>query len=134
VHLHRATLNVTHPVAPITLLLAHSVELYIKAFLRLQGLSVNDLKTGFGHDFRTLVEEVQAHGLHFGDDDKAMAAILTEQESIRRSRCIETELYTKPSLRAMSATCKSLDRSVAAALAQAGHRVEDEILHQIETD
>jgi hypothetical protein len=122
------------PDAPITLLLAHAVELYIKAFLRLQGLSVNDLKTGFGHDFRKLVEEGQARGLHFGDDDKAMAAILTEQESIRRSRYIETGLYTKPSLRALSATCNSLDRSVAAALAQAGHRVKDEVLHQIETD
>jgi hypothetical protein len=134
VHLHRATVNVTHPDAPITLLLAHAVELYIKAFLRLQGLSVNDLKTGFGHDFRKLVEEGQARGLHFGDDDKAMAAILTEQESIRRSRYIETGLYTKPSLRALSATCNSLDRSVAAALAQAGHHVKDEVLHQIETD
>jgi hypothetical protein len=37
VHLHHAKVKVTHPDAPITLLLAHAVELYIKAFLRLQG-------------------------------------------------------------------------------------------------
>jgi hypothetical protein len=125
---------VTHPDAAITLLLAHAVELYIKAFLRLQGFSAEDLKTSFGHDFRKLVEEGQARGLHFDDEDKEVAAILTEQESIRRSRYIETGSYTRPSLRALSAICKSLDQSVAAALAQAGHRVRKEVLHHIDKD
>jgi hypothetical protein len=97
-------------------------------------LSVKDLKTSFGHDFRRLVEEGQARGLHFDDEDKEVAAILTEQESIRRSRYIETGFYTRPSLRALSATCKSLDQAVAAALAQAGHQVRNEVLHYIETD
>ena len=134
VHLHDAKVKVTHPDAAITLLLAHAVELYIKAYLRLQGLSAEDLKTSFGHDFRKLVEEGQARGLHFDDEDKEVAAILTEQESIRRSRYIETGSYTRPSLRALSAICKSLDHSVAAALAQAGHPVRNEALHHIETD
>src|SRR5262245_17970119 len=44
VHLHQAAVKVTHPDAPITLLLAHAIELYIKGFLRLQGLSAEDLK------------------------------------------------------------------------------------------
>lgn len=113
-------MKVTHPDAPVTLLLAHAIELYIKAFLRLQGLSVEDLKTSFGHDFRRLVGEAQARGLHFDDEDKEVAVILTEQESIRRSRYIETGYYTRPSLRALSATCKSLDGSVADALTAAG--------------
>jgi hypothetical protein len=134
VHLHHATVKVTHPDAPITLLLAHAVELYIKAFLRLKGLGVKDLKTSFGHDFRSLVEEAQARGLQFDDGDKDLAAILTEQESIRRSRYIETGFYTRPSLRALSATCRSLDESVAAALTEAGHRVRREVLHHIESD
>jgi hypothetical protein len=116
------------------LLLAHAVELYLKAFLRLKGLSVKDLKTSFGHDFRKLVEEAQARGLQFDDEDKEVAAILTEQESIRRFRYIETGFNERPSLRALSAACKSLDESVAAALTGAGHRVRREVLHHIETD
>jgi hypothetical protein len=36
VHLHHAKVKVTHPDAATTLLLAHAVELYIKAFLRLR--------------------------------------------------------------------------------------------------
>jgi HEPN domain-containing protein len=134
VHLHHAKVKVTHPDAAITLLLAHAVELYIKAYLRLQGLSAEDLKTSFGHDFRRLIDEGQARGLHFDEEDKEVAAILTEQESIRRSRYIETGSYTRPSLRALSAICKSLDQAVAAALAQAGHPVRNEALHHIETD
>jgi HEPN domain-containing protein len=134
VHLHHARVKVTHPDAPITLLLAHAVELYIKAFLRLKGLSAKELKISFGHDFRKLVEEAQVRGLQFDDEDKEVAAILTEQESIRRSRYIETGFYTRPSLRALSATCRSLDESVAAALTEAGHRVRREVLHHIESD
>jgi hypothetical protein len=134
VHLHHAAVKVTHPDAPITLLLAHAVELYIKAFLRLRGLSAEDLKTSFGHDFRKLVKEGQARGLHFDDEDKEVATILTEQESIRQSRYIETGSYTRPSLRALSAICKSLDQSVADALAHAGQRVRRDVLHHIETD
>ena len=134
VYLHRPKVKVRHPDAPITLLLAHAIELYMKSFLRLQGLGVKALKTNFGHDFRRLVEEAHARGLHFDDEDQEVAKILTEQESIRRSRYIETGLYTNPSLRALSATCKSLDKSVAAALAGAGHRVRAEDLDHIETD
>jgi hypothetical protein len=39
VYLHRPRVKVRHPDAPITLLLAHAIELYVKSFLRLQGLA-----------------------------------------------------------------------------------------------
>ena len=134
VYLHRPKVKVTHPDAPITLLLAHAIELYIKSFLRLKGLGAKDLKTNFGHDFRRLVGEAQAHGLDLDDEDREVAKLLTEQESIRRSRYVESGLYTRPSLRALSATCKSLDKSIAAALAEAGHQARAEDLDHIETD
>jgi hypothetical protein len=38
--LHDARARVTHPDAPVTLLLAHAIELYLKAFLRLRGLAL----------------------------------------------------------------------------------------------
>ena len=41
VRLHEARAKVTHPHAPVTLLLAHAIELYLKAFLRLRGLGID---------------------------------------------------------------------------------------------
>jgi hypothetical protein len=68
------------------------------------------------------------------DEDKEVAEILTEQESIRRSRYIETGFFTRPSLAALSRTCRSLDESVSAALAAAGHKVRIPALDHIEMD
>lgn len=135
VSLHGAKIKVTHPHAPVTLLLAHAIELYIKSFLRLQGMSVNDIKSAFGHDFRKLLTEAEARGLHFDDEDRVVVEVLTEQETIRRSRYIETGSFSRPTLRALSATCRSLDESVSAALKGAGLQVRGtELLQHIETD
>jgi len=84
--LHDARAKVTHPDAPITLLLAHAIELHLKAYLRLRGLVIEEVKSSFGHDFKMLVDEAASRGLSLMDEDMDIAAILTEKESIRRSR------------------------------------------------
>jgi hypothetical protein len=132
--LHKNKPEVSHPDAPVTLLLAHAIELYLKAFLRQRGLGVREVKTSFGHDFRKLAEEASARGLNFMDEDLDIAAILTEQESIRRSRYIETGYFSQPGLAALSRTCRSLDESVSSALIDAGVRVGPAKLDHIETD
>ena len=59
--LHDARAKVTHPNAPVTLLLAHAIELYLKAFLRLRGVGIDESKTalaiptGFVDTVQTLV-------------------------------------------------------------------------------
>jgi hypothetical protein len=118
--LHRAKPKVSHPDAPVTLLLAHAIELYLKAFLRLRGLGVNEVKGNFGHDFRKLVGEASARGLSLMHEDLEIAAILTEQESIRRSRYIETGYFKGPPLATLSGTCRSLDESMSGAFKTAG--------------
>jgi hypothetical protein len=124
---------ITHPIAPVTLLLAHAIELYIKSYLRLQGLSAEDLKKKFGHDFRELLAEASSRGLLFDVEDKEVAAVLTEQESIRHSRYIETGSLRRPSLDALSRTCRSLDETVSTALKEAGESVrENQQLFHIE--
>ena len=42
--LHHARAKVTHPDAPVTLLLAHAIELYLKAFLRLRGVGIEQVR------------------------------------------------------------------------------------------
>ena len=96
--LHDAQATVTHPDAPVTLLLAHAIELYLKAFLRLRGVGIEEVKSSFGHDFKKLVDEASSRGLSLGNEEIDIAAILTEQESIRRSRYIETGYYRRPGL------------------------------------
>jgi hypothetical protein len=132
--LHDARAQVSHRDAPVTLLLAHAIELYLKAFLRLRGLGVEEVKNSFGHDFKMLVDESASRGLDLMDEDMNIAAILTEKESIRRSRYIETGYYQRPGLAALSRTCRSLDHSVSAALRDAGMSMPSTKLNHIEAD
>jgi hypothetical protein len=132
--LHDARSKVTHPDAPVTLLLAHAIELYLKAFLRLRGVGIDEVKNSFGHDFKKLVDEASSRGLSLGEEEIDIAAILTEKESIRRSRYIETGHYQRPGLAALSRTCRGLDQSVSATLRDAGMTMQSTELNHIETD
>jgi hypothetical protein len=132
--LHDAQATVTHPDAPVTLLLAHAIELYLKAFLRLRGVGTEEVKSSFGHDFKKLVDEASSRGLSLGKEEIDIAAILTEQESIRRSRYIETGYFQRPGLPALSRTCQGLDQSVSAALRDAGMSIQSTELNHIEAD
>jgi hypothetical protein len=132
--LHDARAKVTHPDAPVTLLLAHAIELHLKAFLRLREVGTEEVKTSFGHDFKKLVEEASSRGLSLGKEEINIAAILTEQESIRRSRYIETGYYQQPGLAALSRACQGLDQSVSAALRDTGMTIQSAELNHIEAD
>jgi hypothetical protein len=132
--LHDARAKVTHPDAPVTLLLAHAIELYLKAFLLLRGLGIDEVKNSFGHDFKKLVDEASSRGLSLMGEDMDIAAILTEKESIRRSRYIETGYFQRPGLAALSRTCRSLDHSVSAALRETGTSIRSTELNHIEAD
>jgi HEPN domain-containing protein len=132
--LHDARAKVTHPDAPVTLLLAHAIELYLKAFLRLRGVGIDAVKNSFGHDFKKLVDEASSRGLSLVEEDMDIAAILTEKESIRRSRYIETGYYQRPGLAALSRTCRGLDQSISGALRDAGMNIPSTKLKHIEAD
>ena len=132
--LHHARAKVTHPDAPVTLLLAHAIELYLKAFLRLRAVGIEEVRTTFGHDFKKLVDEASTRGLSLGKEEIDIAAVLTEKESIRRSRYIETGYYQRPGLAALSRTSQGLDQSVSAALRDAGMSIQSAELNHIEGD
>jgi len=130
--LHRAGAKISHPDAPVTLLMAHAIELYLKAFLRMNGLSTEEAKHSFGHDFEKLMKAACDRGLPLTDKDKDMAMLLREQESIRRSQYVETGHFPRPSLAALSGVCRRrLDDSVAAALESGGIHVRSDELMEI---
>jgi len=129
--LHRVGAKISHPDAPVTLLMAHAIELYLKAFLRMNGLSAEEAKHSFGHDFEKLMKAACDRGLPLTDEDKDMAKLLREQESIRRSQYVETGHFTRLSLAALSGVCRRLDESVAAALESGGMCVRSDELVDI---
>src|SRR4029078_6027537 len=59
-----------------TLLLAHAIELYLKAFLRLRGVGIEALRTTFAHDFKKRVDEASTRGLSLGKEEIDIAAVL----------------------------------------------------------
>ena len=45
------------------MLIAHAIEVYLKAWLSNTGVSTDDLKRGFGHKLKPLFEEAKIRGL-----------------------------------------------------------------------
>lgn len=67
----------THPSAPTNHLLEHSIELYLKAFLRLNGVSLERLKNEFGHAIPKLFLEFIKLGGPSTDHDVGVTSFLT---------------------------------------------------------
>lgn len=69
----------THPEAPTRFLLAHSLELYLKAFLRLRGLTVVQLKARkLGHNFDSLANEAVRLGLTLSLENKQILSMMND--------------------------------------------------------
>ncbi len=118
-HLLNARLKVPHPHAPTTFLYYHSIELYLKAYLRSQGLTVAQLRQ-VSHNISKLAGEVQSRGFVLDDEDKEVLQAMSEADNIIRSRYIQTGTFTRPEEEALSRTCTALDQQVAKALVKSG--------------
>src|SRR5262249_38787516 len=60
---------------PVRFLYSHAVELFLKAFLRIQGFSVETLRQ-YGHHLMALFEECNKHDLALFAPDRASILIL----------------------------------------------------------
>lgn len=123
VALAKAEVRATHPHAPICFLYYHSIELYLKAYLRAEGYSVRDLRTQFGHNSVKLRDEAKRHGLHFDDEDVAVLSYMGETDAVMETRFLRTGYFERPAEEALNRTCKSLHKSVGEALKGKGFPV-----------
>lgn len=58
-------LKATHPEAPIRFQYHHAIELYLKAFLRLHGLTAKELRLKpYSHDTKTMLAKAEEFGLY----------------------------------------------------------------------
>jgi len=62
------------------------------------GVLLHQARAKVSHPFKKLVDEASTRGLSLRKEEIDIAAVLTEKESIRRSRYIETGCYQRPGL------------------------------------
>lgn len=111
-------LKATHPEAPITFNYYHAIELYLKAFLRLNGLSVKQLSR-VGHNIQRLAEMAKAQGMFFEDEDDDVIAHMTH-DNVIGARYIKTGAFRRATIEALERTCNSFRISVRDALLESG--------------
>lgn len=111
----------THPDSPIYFLHYHAVELFLKSYLRLKGVSVTELASNkFGHKASRLGNRAAELGLFLSDEDIEILRIMAETDIVIRARYIRTGRFSIPSLDAVDRTCQSLRESVCQAIKQTG--------------
>ena len=125
VALEEAKVRCGHADSPVRFLYYHSIELYLKAFLREKGHSVDELCEGkkFGHHTTKITKRTEELGLSFTEEDREVFAIMGDTDAVIRSRYIRTGPFTWPTFEALNATCENLRGSVGAALKKAGVNV-----------
>ena len=120
--LQKANVRSTHSDSPIYFLFYHTVELYLKSFLRLHGHSPQELRSSkkFGHRTCCLTERAAQLGLDFMDEDRQIFSLMSTTDAIIRSRYLETGYFTWPTLEGLNRLCNSLRESVGAELRKSG--------------
>jgi hypothetical protein len=113
----------THPEAPTDFLYAHAIELYLKAFLKLEGMTVADLKK-VGHDIPDLAKRVMQHGVIL-DTDVCNVLDLLNYENVFGSRYIKTGPYRRASTAGLEMTANTLHNTVRGCLRDRGRVCAD---------
>jgi hypothetical protein len=122
--LAKQALKATHPGDPISFLYYHAIELYLKAFLRLQKVSMSKLR-GIGRDFIALGVRSQHKELVIDSKTNEISALLTESDAWGRARHLEVGMLAVPDIEELGRACQRLHKSVGEALAAAGLLVRE---------
>jgi hypothetical protein len=107
-HLLQHPIPVTHSTAPITFLFYHAIELYLKSYLRSDGVTVKELRQ-YSHGVNKLGNSAEKRGLSLVDDDREVIQLMDEYDNVVRSRYITTGAFSRPEEQALSAVCNRLD-------------------------
>jgi hypothetical protein len=114
----------THKESPVRFLYYHAIELYLKSYLLLKGIHPSVLRSKqFGHDIGKISRRAEQEGLQLMDEDKEIFAMMSDTDTVIRSRYLLTGPFRWPTIEALDRTCKSLRESIAAALKTAGRPV-----------
>jgi hypothetical protein len=124
-HLEAAQLKVTHPGAPGTFLFCHAIELYLKAYLRNVGRTVEELRQ-VGHRVARLADAASKSGLPIGREQAEVLSHIDDAGVAIEARYIVTGFKTLPTNEALSDVASALDQTIGAVLRKSGLPVRDE--------
>jgi hypothetical protein len=107
----------THRDAPVRYLFAHAAELYLKAFCRMRGVTVTELRDrSLGHDLQALLERATALGLDY--DTELHSHLLAMNDAIE-DRYIVTGCRCVLEADAMRVVCARLNDQIGPLIYQA---------------
>lgn len=106
---HVARIKLQHS-APVYFLYVHAIELALKAYLRAQGATLEDLKS-IGHSLPELLKRARQKGLHDSNAPTATTQILKTLDVYNRThefRYIVTGFKTLPTVAALDVAAAGL--------------------------
>jgi DNA-binding transcriptional ArsR family regulator len=124
-YLSAANLEVSHPAAPVTFLLCHAIELYLKAYLRATKCTLAQLKQ-LGHRVAKLAKAASDSGLQLEAEQAEILSHIDEADVAIEARYIVTGFKDRPTNEALSSVAEQLDKDIAAALTGRGLAVREE--------
>ena len=124
VNLAALNLKVTHPAAPVTFLLCHAIELYLKAYLCGMGRDLGFLRK-IGHRVAEAAKAAREAGLVMDAADIEILSHIDEADVALEARYIETGFKRELTGSALAAVAERLDKSVYDALKKLGFAVRD---------
>ena len=113
-----AKFRATHADAPLTYLYFHAIELFLKAFLRAHGHTVDDLERKFRHDIKRMRKRATALGFDFMDEDLVVLSYMEQTPIVINSRYIRTGYFQRPTNEALERTATSLRTTTHASVSQ----------------
>jgi len=115
--------GVTHLDEPISFFY-HSIELYLKVYLRLKGHTAKELASRkFGHNFGAPTGRAEELGLVLNKSDKAVLEFMRDTDAVPRARYIKVGAASRVAHQALLRTSRCLRQSVGEALLEAGESV-----------
>lgn len=89
-----------------------AIELYLKAYLRLHGHTLDELDGKFRNDFRRIRRRCEAFGLKFAGSDKRTLEYFIHTPICVRIKFSTTQYYSAPALSALNDLCCSLHERI----------------------
>ena len=118
--LSKATFKATHKEAPTSFLYFHAIELFLKAYLRIHGHSVREIKGTFGHSIERMRKRAKHLGFDFMDEDSDVLTLMEDSDIVIGSRYIRTGYKDVPTIEALERTAKSFRETTHDAARSAG--------------
>jgi hypothetical protein len=119
--LAKSDLKISHRSAPIYFFYFHAIELFLKSFLRLNGVTLAELASRkLGHNMKKVGDEARRLGFPFMDEDEQVLLYMHETDIVIQSRYIVTGPFKAPTFGALSRTCKSFYETVGNRLIEQG--------------